>query len=400
MNYKLKNSDILYNNEQLGPYPDHLLKRVDMPTNAIPGAMPQRKAHADSAEGRLKRRTDLPEAVMEAKKNMKGKREPLAQALTQVRAHARAIKESPNPVSEQQAPIPDDPRVLSRHIKSLGYFLGADAMGICEIPEYGMYLDDPDGEPIGTDYKYAIIFAKRKNAKTSFASSGFDAVFDACSHQCYQVLGQWSETVANYIRRLGFEALASNSRNYVTVMPALLLAAGLGESGRLGIVVNPFFGPNFKACCVVTNMPLEPDKPIDFGLQEYCKSCGICAEQCVSKAISRDNERIEYNGYLKYKIDYEKCVTLALMNKKGGTCGRCALMCPWNRPESEPRFFENWDGDLHKLYESVNARAKFLRDNDFVTEESKGGKWWFDLQEVDGRYIIPGHVKFEEEAED
>ena len=396
MNYKLKNSDILYNNEQLGPYPDHLLKRVNTPTNAIPGAQPQRKAHADSAEGRLKRRTDLPEAVMEAKKNMKGKREPLAQALTQVRAHARTIKQTPNPVSEKLAPIPDDPRVLSRHIKSLGYFLGADAMGICEIPDYGIYLDDPDGNPIGLDYKYAIIFAKRKNVETSFASSGFDAVFDACSHQCYQVLGQWTETVANYIRRLGYEALASNSRNYITVMPSMLLAAGLGESGRLGIVVNPFFGPNFKACCVVTNMPLEPDKPIDFGLQEYCKNCGICAEQCVSKAISRDNDRIEYNGYLKYKIDYEKCATLALMNKRGGSCGRCALMCPWNRPDSEPHDFKDWDGDIDKLYASVNARAEYLRANNFVTEESKTKKWWFDLQEEDGRYVIPKHVKYEQ----
>ncbi len=393
MNYKLKNREILYDDRQLGPYPDQLLKRVDRPTNWIADELPKRKSHDDSAEGSLGRRTDLPPAVAEAVKSMKGKKEPLAQALTQIRAHARSIKGSPNPVSAQKAPIPEDPRVLSRHIKSLGYFLGADAMGICEIPEYAMYLDDPEGNPIGTDYKYAIVFAKRKDPRTSFASDGYDAVFDACSHQCYQVLGQWSETVANYIRRLGYEALASNSRNYVTVMPALLLAAGIGESGRLGLVVNPFFGPNFKSCCVVTNLPLEPDKPIDFGLQEYCRNCDICSSQCMGRAISGDDELINYNGYLKYNIDYEKCAAFALVNKKGGTCGRCALMCPWNRPDSEPRNFENWDGSLDALYESVNARAQYLRERNFVCDESLENKWWLDLKEESGIYCIPEHVK-------
>jgi hypothetical protein len=39
---KLKYHDILYNDAQLGPYPDHLLKRVDKPTNDIPGPVERR----------------------------------------------------------------------------------------------------------------------------------------------------------------------------------------------------------------------------------------------------------------------------------------------------------------------------------------------------------------------
>ena len=39
---KLKYHDILYNDAQLGPYPDHLLKRVDKPTNEMPGPIERR----------------------------------------------------------------------------------------------------------------------------------------------------------------------------------------------------------------------------------------------------------------------------------------------------------------------------------------------------------------------
>ena len=54
-------------------------------------------------------------------------------------------------------------------------------------------------------------------------------------------------------------------------MTPLIIEAGLGEGSRLGIALNPFVGASFKAAAVLTDLPLEVDKPIDFGLQEYCK---------------------------------------------------------------------------------------------------------------------------------
>jgi hypothetical protein len=42
---------------------------------------------------------------------------------------------------------------------------------------------------------------------------------------------------------------------------------GLGEFSRLGeYFVRPFLGPRFKAAVVTTDLPLAPDKPIDFGV--------------------------------------------------------------------------------------------------------------------------------------
>ena len=320
-------------------------------------------------------------------------------AFGDVRKQMVQMARNPNPVAHKVAPIPDDPRVLSRHIKSLGYFLGADLMGICEIPDYAMFLDDTGGnefiaDSIRYDYKYAIVLVKRKQTRTTMASDGHDWIFDACSHQCYNQLIHWSETIANYIRRLGFDATGSYLGYYSTVMTSLLLAAGLGESGRMGIAVNPFFGPNFKSACVLTSMPLEPDKPIDFGLQEFCKTCGICAEQCVSKAISRDNELVEYNGYQRFKMDYDRCAMLGKSNARGEGCGRCSNLCPWNRPDSDPEFFRDWDGDIQTLHASARRREKYLRENNFIPEESKTKKWWFDLKEENGDLVIPETSKY------
>lgn len=393
MDYKLDGRDILYNDDQLGPYPDHLLKRVDVPTNAIPGKEPRRKGQRENAFATIRTKKDMTPAMQAALK--RGKREPLTLSLMEVRNGFKGISANPNPVAEKKAPIPDDPRVRSRHLKSLGYFLGADMMGICEVPDYAYYLQDPAGNPIDCEYKYAIILVKRKDGRTTLASAGNDWIFDPCSHSTYNVLFHWAETMANYLRQLGFDARASNFGNYTTVMTSLLIAAGIGESGRIGIAVNPFFGSNFKAAAVLTNMELEADKPIDFGLQEFCKTCGICAQTCVSGAISKDNEQIEYNGYRKYKIDYERCATLCNVNQKGGICGRCSNMCPWNRPDSDPEFFKDWDGDISRLQDAARARAEYLRQNNFESEEYKTRRWWFDLMvDESGELVIPPTTKY------
>lgn len=371
--------EILFNDAQLGPYPDHLLKRVDVPTNFIPGASP-------AARSRKERAKPLSEPTVRI-----GRTEPLFQAVSHVQKALDSLSDHPNPVAEQKAPIPDDPRVRSRHLKRFAYFLGADMVGICQVPGYALYTDDPNGNPADRSYRYAIVLVKRQDLGSTLASNGNDWIINACTHSLFPLLTYWSEALACYIRRLGFEACGFNNRNLPAVMPSLLIASGIGESGRLGLAVSPFFGANFKATAVMTNMELLPDKPIDFGLQEYCKNCGICAEQCVSGAISKDNEIVAYNGYKKYKIDYTRCATLQANTQKGGSCGRCTLMCPWNRPDSMPGDFKDWDGDLRFLYDSVNSRANYLREHNFKDEEHTAGTWWFDLVEnSEGELIIPG----------
>ena len=76
--------------------------------------------------------------------------------------------------------------------------------------------------------------------------------------------------MANYLRRLGIDAVPSNMNNYYTLMPQVVLDAGMGELSRMGIILNPFLGCNCKYAAVLTNLELEVDGYVDFGLQKYC----------------------------------------------------------------------------------------------------------------------------------
>ena len=104
----------------------------------------------------------------------------------------------------------------------------------------------------------------------------------------YSASGFIACILADYIRRLGYPARAHHARNYQVVLPPILLWAGLGEMSRIGdCVLHPFLGPRFKAAVVTTDLPLLPDKPIDFGLQDFCSKCKKCARECPSGASDR-----------------------------------------------------------------------------------------------------------------
>jgi len=81
-------------------------------------------------------------------------------------------------------------------------------------------------------------------------------------------------------------------------MTPLVLLAGLGEFSRAGWALNPQFGGQFKVSVVTTDLPLLPDRPVDFGLQAFCRTCKRCAHECPSRAISDASDPALKNGYL------------------------------------------------------------------------------------------------------
>jgi epoxyqueuosine reductase QueG len=176
--------------------------------------------------------------------------------------------------------------------------------------------------------------------------------------------------------------------NYAALMPQVILDAGLGEVSRMGIILNPFLGANFKAAAVFTNLELEVDGYADFGLQEYCGNCTICAEQCPARAITRGQQTL-YNGYYTWKLNREACSEFDVLNKEGCVCGRCTKVCPWHRPDMEPRDWAEWDGSLEWLHNNVNEQRDRLVASNFIGEDELTKKWWFRLDEVDGEIIVP-----------
>ncbi|MBC8358591.1 MAG: epoxyqueuosine reductase [Candidatus Aminicenantes bacterium] len=95
--------------------------------------------------------------------------------------------------------------------------------------------------------------------------------------------------------------------------------AGLGYIGRNNLLVNPELGARFRLVTVLTDMPIEIDKP----LEGDCGECRACLEPCPAQAI---NER-------KEDFDHMACFEKLKEFRKQGIvgqhiCGVCVKACP------------------------------------------------------------------------
>jgi ferredoxin len=195
--------------------------------------------------------------------------------------------------------------------------------------------------------------------------------------------------MSEFLRAKGFPARSQTNADSDVLHIPLILWAGLGELSRIGeLVLNPFVGPRFKSVVLTTDLPLEVDQPIDFGLQTFCSNCLKCARECPCDAIPF-GDKIMFNGYEMWKPDVERCTRYRLTNPKGSACGRCMKTCPINKVVDA-------DGALLTRMASwlgVNAMwlkplmvpiATFMDDWLGNGKRNPAKKWWLDHELVDG----------------
>jgi len=221
-----------------------------------------------------------------------------------------------------------DPKVMSRKIKALALQLGAAKVGITELNQNWVYSHFWSNEPVELDYKYIICMAFLEDPFMQYNQTGLGQFFEVGFRYAYGSLV--SSIMGNLIRNLGWRATPLPNVSPYLVVPTFI-DAGIGEQGRCGIVITKEFGNAFRPGAVATDMPLATDKPVDFGLQDFCEKCQICVDTCPSKAIPRGDKTIVH-GVRKWKIDDEKCYTY--WNTIGHPCGICQLVCPWNHPNN------------------------------------------------------------------
>jgi reductive dehalogenase len=374
-----KHTSILFDQVPMSLFPVDKLKRVDNPTTRVTNSG-SRIDLRDIAYG-LAARGDYGPAVQKGVQVSLPGKNPLSAALKDVIDHISIMEGTP--VASQKAPIPQEPEILTRHIKAAGYFLKADIMAACQVPESAYYSHDKQGNPIEPQFKNAIIIVMRKDLRAMRASTGRDWMGDPISFQAYQHLGMVAETLANYIKRLGWEASPQYGPSfvdrYIVQLPPLLLAAGIGEVSRVGIILNPFLGLGYKAAAVLTDMPIVPDQPIDFGLQSFCQNCKICAENCPSHAIST-GDKLMYNGYETWKLDTRRCASFNFTNKNGTMCNRCVKSCPWSNPTTFPHNLVRSMVMHSRIAQRIAIRAAYLLK---PGKDHPDEKWWFDMEYVD-----------------
>ncbi len=365
-----------------GAYPFERLKRVDQPTTYID----------EPRVARVPKRTDM---FARAQFGDMGKRlqdgakggyyaRKAAPSMAQRRALGAFVLLQDGPAEGAPDASTADPQRNAENIKAAAYFLGVDAVGLSRCPDWAWYSHDALGQPIDPPHDQAISMIIDQGYETMEGASGDDWISVAQSMRAYLRFSLLGGVIAKQIRRLGYTAKAHTVLDGEVLQPPLLLLSGLGEVSRIGeVILNPYLGPRLKSGVVTTDMPLAHDKPIDFGMQNFCESCNKCARECPSGAITA-GPKLMFNGYEIWKSDSQKCATYRITTEGGSMCGRCMKTCPWN--------LEGLFAETPFRWAAMNlpTAAPLLAKLDDAV--GNGGlnpvkKWWWDLElEEDGGY--------------
>ncbi|MDH5482663.1 MAG: reductive dehalogenase [Candidatus Bathyarchaeota archaeon] len=221
----------------------------------------------------------------------------------------------------------NDPLEMSKYVKQAATLFGASLTGICRLNRKWLYAE----ANVPRKFENVIVMAVEMNAPGIATSPAAPAA--AATGIGYSKMAFTLSCVGEFIRNLGYEAIQCGNDTALSV--PLAIDAGLGELGRNGLLITPEYGPRIRLCKILTDLPLEPDKPIKFGVKEFCKKCKLCAKYCRADAISMDDEP-SFNvaclsnnpGALKWYVNAELCYLFWCEN--GIDCSTCVKVCPYN----------------------------------------------------------------------
>lgn len=231
-----------------------------------------------------------------------------------------------------------DPAEVSRKVKRAARFFGASLVGICELDKRWVYShvsNDLTREhrpmEIPGEYRYAIAIAIEMDYSLIQTSPTGGAA--AATGLGYSKMAFVAGLLAQFIRGLGYKAIPCGNDTALSI--PIAIEAGLGELGRNGLLITEKFGPRVRLCKVFTDLPLVPDEPHFFGVEEFCRKCMKCAAGCPSRAISFGEKTTEVPtrsnnpGVLKWPINPEQCYKYWIANRLD--CANCIRVCPFNK---------------------------------------------------------------------
>jgi reductive dehalogenase len=223
---------------------------------------------------------------------------------------------------------------ITEFIKKWSLKIGAENCGVTELQDYHLYTTGGRGErygkPVINNHAYAIAFTTEMD-KTMIHSAPTGSIVMESGQQ-YLDSGTVAIQVAKFIQNLGYSARAHIDGNYHVVCPLVARDAGLGEIGRMGLLMTPQLGPRVRISVVTTDLPLLIDKRTpDYSVTDFCMMCKKCALACPSKAISFEDKE-EIDGVRRWQINSEACFTL--WSTYGTDCGRCVAVCPYSHPDN------------------------------------------------------------------
>lgn len=240
---------------------------------------------------------------------------------------------------ESGDPVKKSPEEMSRHVKKVARFFGADLVGICRLHPNWVYsheyntitqehypIEVPEGCHNAIVLGIAMDYEAIRMSPTALEGSAVG--------WGYSMMVFLANLMAVFIRGLGYRAIPSGNDTALSI--PLAMAAGLGETGRFGLLINKKFGPRVRLCKVFTDLPLSHDTYQPFGAKAFCEICKKCATHCPSNSISdgemtREGHNISnQSGTLKWYVNCETCFQFWAKNRSD--CANCVRVCPFNKP--------------------------------------------------------------------
>ncbi len=227
------------------------------------------------------------------------------------------LRDADGRVSKYQRPI-DDKTSITKEIKELAVNLGAGSIGVTKMTEDATY---EGGE---VRYKNAIVILypmdhdEMQYVTTDRAGTE--------TMRAYMEISKVAIGLSKKIRNMGWRARAYCEGADLLLIP-LAIEAGLGELGKHGSLISREFGSSMRIATVLTDLPLNHDKPVDIAVDDLCMGCRRCTIDCPVDAISDEKQTVR--GVEKWYVDFDKC---APYFTEAVGCGICIEVCPWSRP--------------------------------------------------------------------
>ena len=232
----------------------------------------------------------------------------------------------------QRQSNPDD---WTHTVKDLARRWGAVDVGVAALEPAHVYTHIGRGTgtwggEVSLDHRWAIAFTVEMDHRE--VAHAPEAPVVAESARQYVESAKIAIHLASVIRDQGWPARAHVDGNYRVIAPLVARAAGLGELGRMGLLMTPRFGPRVRIGIVTTDLPLVPDPPgDDLTVLDFCAICSKCADNCPVGAIPGGDRTVMGHGR-RWKINDETCYRY--WNAVGTDCATCMKVCPYSHPDN------------------------------------------------------------------
>lgn len=245
-------------------------------------------------------------------------------------------------------------KVITKRIKGFATHYGANLVGVTKLKDHHFYThrgrhSEVYGQEVICNHKYGIVFAVPMEKDMINRGPMLAEVIE--TSKAYVDSAIIGMILSYYIRSLGYDARNHMDSNYL-LMPVLLAKdAGLGSIGRNTILTTKDYGSCIRLGVVTTNLELQEDEPIDFGLDSFCKICKKCSSICPSKSLSNELEKETTTNY-NWTIDVESCY--AKWRYLGTDCGMCISICPFSQQLESVRTIETFNNNIDGIQAVLN----------------------------------------------